>query len=75
LRVGAADARSQPDDHTARVAEPIVNEKAGPLSNIYGVVHQQVWSAQILQTGDYTIAIDGNVNGFLRPQLAFGSTE
>ena len=59
----------------AGVAEPIVNEKAGPLSNIYGVVHQQVWSAQILQTGDYTIAIDGNVNGFLRPQLAFGSTE
>jgi hypothetical protein len=58
----------------AGVAEPTVNEKAGPLSNIYGDVHQQVWTAQILQTGDYMIAIDANVTGFVRPGLAFGST-
>ena len=56
------------------VAEPVVTEHSSAATTDGNDAHQQVWVAQIPQTGDYTVTADGKVSGFISPQLAFGHT-
>jgi Short C-terminal domain len=56
------------------VAEPAVSEHSSAATTDGNDAHQQVWVAQIPQTGDYTVTTDGKVSGFISPRLAFGHT-
>jgi Short C-terminal domain len=56
------------------VAEPVVTEHSSAATTDGNDAHQQVWVAQIPQTGDYTVTTDGKVSGFISPRLAFGHT-
>ncbi|OBI90225.1 SHOCT domain-containing protein [Mycobacterium sp. 1245805.9] len=58
----------------AGVAEPTLTEHSSATTTDGDDAHQQVWVAQIPQTGDYTVSTDGEVGGFISPRLAFGHT-
>ena len=56
----------------AGVADPPVTESYGHTQTINNDAYRPVWVVQISQTGDYIIKTDGQVNGYIDPQLAFG---
>ncbi|CAN5351863.1 SHOCT domain-containing protein [soil metagenome] len=54
------------------IADPVVTENWGATTTVNSDAHVRVWVVQIPQEGDYTIATDGDVGGYLSPRLAFG---
>jgi hypothetical protein len=54
------------------VAEPPVTENIGGTTTINNDSYRQVWVTQIAEEGDYVVKTDGQVNGYIRPQLTFG---
>ena len=54
------------------VAQPVVTENIGSTTTVNNDAHVRVWVAQIPADGTYDIATDGQVNGYINPQLAFG---
>ena len=54
------------------VPEPIVTETMGSTTSINSDVRVRIWVAQIPQDGLYEISTDGDVGGYINPQLAFG---
>jgi Short C-terminal domain len=54
------------------VAQPVVTENIGSTTTVNNDAHVRVWVAQIPADGTYDIMTDGQVNGYITPQLAFG---
>jgi hypothetical protein len=54
------------------VAKPQVAESVGGTTTVNSDTHVQVWVVQIAHEGTYDIVTDGNVNGYIKPRLAFG---
>ncbi len=54
------------------VAEPTVTESYGSSTTVNDDAHRRVWVVKVPVEGDYKITTDGQVNGFISPQLAFG---
>jgi hypothetical protein len=54
------------------VAQPVVTENVGSTTTVNNDAHVRVWVAQIPAGGTYEITTDGQVNGYINPQLAFG---
>lgn len=54
------------------VAEPQVRESIGSSTTVNGDARRRVWVAQIPAAGTYEVQVDGEVNGFVNPRLAFG---
>ena len=54
------------------VAQPALNESIGSTTTVNNDAHVRVWVAQIPADGTYDITTDGQVNGYITPQLAFG---
>jgi hypothetical protein len=54
------------------VAQPVVTESIGSTTTVNNDAHVRVWVAQIPAAGTYDITTDGQVNGYIDPQLAFG---
>jgi hypothetical protein len=60
-------------DPPAGVPEPKVTENWGSTTTVNNDAHVRVWVVQIPAAGTYNIKADGQVNGYISPQLAFGS--
>jgi hypothetical protein len=56
----------------AGVPKSQVTESVGSTTTVNSDTHVQVWVVQIPQDGTYDIVADGNVNGYISPQLGFG---
>lgn len=54
------------------IPQPEVNESWGTTTTINNDARIRVWRVQIPAEGTYGITTDGNVNGYINPQLAFG---
>lgn len=54
------------------VAEPEVRESIGSSTTVNGDARRRVWVAQIPTAGTYDVQVEGEVNGFVNPRLAFG---
>ncbi|WP_078324279.1 SHOCT domain-containing protein [Mycobacteroides salmoniphilum] len=54
------------------VAEPQVRESMGSSTTVNGDARRRVWVAQIPTAGTYNVQVEGEVNGFVNPRLAFG---
>lgn len=54
------------------VAEPQVRESMGSSTTVNGDARRRVWVVQIPAAGTYNVQVDGEVNGFVNPRLAFG---
>jgi hypothetical protein len=54
------------------VAEPTVTESYGGTTTVNNDTHRRVWVVQVPAEGDYKVTTEGQVNGFISPQLAFG---
>ncbi|HET7668053.1 MAG TPA: SHOCT domain-containing protein [Mycobacterium sp.] len=54
------------------VAKPQVAESVGGTTTVNSDTHVRVWVVQIAQEGTYDVVTDGNVNGYIKPRLAFG---
>jgi Short C-terminal domain len=54
------------------VAQPKLTENYGGTTTVNNDAHRRVWVMQVPAEGDYKITTEGQVNGFINPQLAFG---
>jgi hypothetical protein len=54
------------------VAQPKLTENYGGTTTVNNDTHRRVWLMQVPVEGDYKITTEGQVNGFINPQLAFG---
>ena len=54
------------------VPDPQVTENFGTTTTVNNDAHIRVWVVQIPAEGTYDITTDGQVNGYINPQLAFG---
>lgn len=54
------------------VAQPKLTENYGGTTTVNNDAHRRVWLMQVPAEGDYKITTEGQVNGFISPQLAFG---
>lgn len=50
----------------------MVTESIGGTRTVNNDAHVRVWVAHIAAEGTYDITTEGQVNGFVRPRLAFG---
>jgi hypothetical protein len=53
-------------------AEPKLTESYGSTTTVNNDTHRRVWVMQVPAEGDYKVTTEGQVNGFINPQLAFG---
>jgi hypothetical protein len=54
------------------VPQPKVTENWGTTTTVNNDTHIRVWVVQIPAAGTYTVKAEGQVNGYISPQLAFG---
>jgi Short C-terminal domain len=54
------------------VAQPKLTENYGSTTTVNNDTHIRVWLMQVPAEGDYKITTEGQVNGYISPQLAFG---
>ena len=54
------------------IPKPQVTENWGTTTTVNNDARIRVWVVQIPAEGTYDITTDGNVNGYINPQLAFG---
>jgi hypothetical protein len=52
--------------------DPVVTEDIGGTVVVNTAAHVRVWRLQVTDTGDYAVTTDGDVGGFIDPQLTFG---
>ena len=53
--------------------DPAVKEDIGATKSVNGDAHARVWTVQVGSEGDYRVVADGQVGGYINPQLTFGS--
>ena len=56
------------------VADPVVTDDLGSSVRINDDVHRRVWFMDVAEAGSYQISINGPVDGYGQPRLAFGQT-
>jgi putative oligomerization/nucleic acid binding protein len=56
----------------AGIPKPEVTQNWGTTTTVNNDARVRVWVVQIPADGTYQITADGNVNGYINPQLAFG---
>jgi hypothetical protein len=54
------------------VAQPVLTESIGSTTTVNNNAHVRVWVARIPADATYDITTDGQVNGYIDPELAFG---
>jgi len=54
------------------VPQPVVTESIGSTTTVNNDAHVRVWVVQIPTDGTYNVTRDGQVNGYINLQLAFG---
>jgi hypothetical protein len=59
-------------DSPAGAPDPKVTESGSGTTSVNNDAHVRVWVMQVAVAGTYTIKADGDVNGYIQPQLAFG---
>jgi hypothetical protein len=52
--------------------DPTVTEDGGGTVSVNTAAHVRVWRLQVKDAGDYSVTTDGDVGGFVAPQLTFG---
>ena len=52
--------------------DPLVTEDIGGTVTVNTASHVRVWELQVADAGDYSATTDGDVRGFIAPQLTFG---
>ena len=52
--------------------DPAVTEDRGGSVIVNSAAHVRVWKLQVQDAGDYSVTTDGDVGGFIEPQLTFG---
>lgn len=52
--------------------DPVVTEDIGGTVTVNSSSHVRVWKLQVKDAGDYSVTTDGDVGGFIAPQLTFG---
>jgi hypothetical protein len=52
--------------------DPVVTEDGGGTVVVNTKAHVRVWKLQVTDAGDYAVTTDGDVGGFIDPQLTFG---
>ena len=52
--------------------DPVVTEDIGGTVTVNTAAHVRVWKLQVADAGDYAVTTDGDVGGFVDPQLTFG---
>ncbi len=52
--------------------DPVVTEDSGGTVTVNIAAHVRVWKLQVADAGDYSVTTDGEVGGFIDPQLTFG---
>ncbi|WKG01428.1 SHOCT domain-containing protein [Mycolicibacterium sp. HK-90] len=62
LRVSAPDG----------AADPVVTESIGATTTVNNDARVRVWVMQVSTAGVYEISVDGQVQGYINPRLAFG---
>jgi len=55
--------------------DPEVEEDIGTSASLNGDAHVRVWKVKIDEEGAYRVSAGGQVNGYIRPQLTFGSSD
>ena len=56
------------------LSDPQVADDLGRSVTINDDVHRRVWFMDVAEAGRYQISIDGQVDGFAEPRIAFGQT-
>lgn len=56
----------------AGVSDPAVIENVGATATVNSDAHRRLWLMRVPAEGGYRISVDGEVNGFIDPRLAFG---
>ena len=54
--------------------DPVATEDIGGTVTVNSASHVRVWTLQVKDAGDYQVTADGDVGGFIAPQLAFGES-
>jgi hypothetical protein len=52
--------------------DPLVTEDGSGTVVVNTAAHVRVWKLQVKDAGDYSVTTDGDVGGFIEPQLTFG---
>ena len=52
--------------------DPVVTEDIGGTVTVNTASHVRVWKLQVADAGDYSVTTEGDVGGFIAPQLTFG---
>jgi hypothetical protein len=52
--------------------DPVVTEDVGGTVTVNSSSHVRVWRLQVKDAGDYPVRTDGDVGGYIEPQLTFG---
>lgn len=55
--------------------DPEVDEDFGTTASVNGDAHVRVWTVQIEREGNYRVVSDGEVGGYINPQLTFGDED
>jgi hypothetical protein len=59
-------------DPPAGVPQPNLTENYGSTTTVNNDAHVRVWVMQVPTAGTYNIKTEGQINGYIDPQLAFG---
>ena len=52
--------------------DPVVTEDRGGSVIVNSAAHVRIWKLQVQDAGDYSVTTDGDVDGYIAPQLTFG---
>jgi hypothetical protein len=52
--------------------DPVVTEDGGGTVTVNSAAHVRVWKLQVADAGDHSVSTEGDVDGFIDPQLTFG---
>ena len=52
--------------------DPVVTEDIGGTVTVNSSSHVRIWKLQVADAGDYSVTTQGDVQGFIAPQLTFG---
>jgi hypothetical protein len=58
-----------------RGADPELDEDYGTTASVNGDAHVRVWTMRVEREGSYRVLSDGQVGGYINPQLTFGDED
>jgi hypothetical protein len=60
-------------DYPDSYADPRITDDMGGTVTVNSAAHVRVWKVAVVDAGVYQIGADGDVQGYIRPQLTFGT--